>query len=96
MPFEPGQTPQGSATAYKRYSKAYAQIISSSKPLINGVRPADRTPSTPMDTREPALSGRFFAVKLGYEQQEVIDIQEPLPVDLQVAALFGEMDVETL
>jgi hypothetical protein len=49
-----------------------------------------------MDTREPYTTGRFFTVKLGYALQEVIDIQEPLPIDLQVAALFGELDVEAL
>lgn len=96
MPFEPGQSPQGTGTAFKRFSKAYVQVISSGKPLINGQRPPDRTPSTPMDTREPYTTGRFFTVKLGYALQEVIDIQEPLPIDLQVAALFGELDVEAL
>ena len=96
MPFEPGQTPQGTGTAYKRFARAYVQVISSGRPEINGQRPPDRTPSTPMDTREPARTGRFFTVKLGYELQESIDIQEPLPIDLQVAALFGELDVESL
>jgi len=95
MPVEPGQSPQGSETLYKRFNKAYVSVLSSSRPKINGVRPPDRTPSTPMDTREPFFSGNLFSVTLGWDQIETIEVLEDLPLPLIVAGIFGELAAET-
>lgn len=94
MPFEPGQPGQGSQAAFKRFNKAYVQVLASAKPLVNGTRAPDRTPSTPMNLRELPITGKLFSVDLGWSLTEVIDIEEDLPVELTILGIFGELGME--
>ncbi|MFV2057287.1 MAG: hypothetical protein ACC707_12520 [Thiohalomonadales bacterium] len=80
----------------KRWNKVWALMLSSNAPIINGTRPPDRTPSTPMDTPEPTSSGHFKTVSLGWDDFGQITIEQDLPVAMHVLAIYGEMNAETL
>ncbi len=80
----------------KRWNKVWALMLDSNAPIINGVRPPDRTPSTPMDTPEPRQSGHFKTVNLGWDDFGQITIEQDLPVAMHILAIYGEMNVETL
>lgn len=80
----------------KRWNKVWALMFESNAPIINGVRPPDRTPSTPMNTPEPTRSGHFKTVNLGWDDFGQITIEEDLPVPMNVLAIYGEMGVESV
>lgn len=96
LPFEPGVTPQGSQTSMFRFNQAYVRVTDSAIPLINGKRGAERHPLTPMDTPETPRSGKLFVVTLGYSDEAEIDVQEPQPLPLTVAGIYGDLAVEQL
>lgn len=80
----------------KRWNKVWALMLDSNAPIINGVRPPDRTPATPMDTPEPKSSGHFKTVNLGWDDFGQITIEQDLPVAMHILAIYGEMNAETL
>jgi len=80
----------------KRWNQVYALMLDSKMPIINGVRPPDRTPSTPMDTVEPNASKHFKTVSLGWDDFGQVTIEENLPVAMNVLSIYGEMGVENL
>ncbi len=80
----------------KRWNKVWAYLLASKQPIINGTRPPDRTPSTPMDLAEPVRTGHFTAVSLGWDDFGQITIEQDLPVSMYVLAIYGEMGAETL
>ena len=80
----------------KRWNKVWALMLDSKAPIINGVRPPDRTPSTLMDTVEPNSSGHFKTVNLGWDDFGQITIEQDLPVAMFVLAIYGEIGVESL
>lgn len=96
MPVETGSSPQGSQAAMKRYNKIFVKLLESARPLINGFRPPDRSPPSPMNLREVYRTETLFEVKLGWTREEEIAILEDLPVSLTVAAVFGEQANEMM
>lgn len=93
----PPDVPQDSIRSWtKRWNKIWALMHLSAPPIINGVRPPDRSPSTPMDTPEPLSSGQYQAVGLGWDQNGQITIEENLPVAMNVLAIYGELARESL
>jgi hypothetical protein len=93
----PPDTDNGSLRSWKkRWNKVWALLHESNAPIINGVRPPDRTPSTPMDTAEPVSTGAFKTVNLGWDDLGLITIEEDLPVPMTVLAIYGEMGRESL
>jgi len=80
----------------KRWNKVWALMLDSKVPIINGDRPPDRTPSTPMNTVEPDTTGHFKTLNLGWDDFGQITIEQDLPVPMHVVAIYGEMDQETL
>ena len=95
LPIEPG-TPNegGSQPSMKRSNRIFVDLTFSSRPVINGKRPADRDPSAPMNLRQPPVTERLFVSNLGWERQETITIEEPLPIDVSVNGLYLEMAQE--
>jgi len=82
----------GSDTIYqKRWNQIVVRALASGKPIINGQRPATRRAPTPMDTVEPQASEDFEVVNLGLDTVAVITIEQDLPLDLTVIALFGKV-----
>ena len=96
MPVETGSSPQGSQAAMKRFNKVFVKLLESARPLINGFRPPDRSPPSPMNLREVYRTETLFEVKLGWTREEEIAISEDLPVSLTVAAVFGEQANEMM
>jgi len=80
----------------KRWNKIWVQMLDSKQPLINGKRPPDRTPSTPMDLSEPARTGHVMVVNLGWDEMGQITIEQDLPVPMFVLAIYGQMNAESL
>lgn len=80
----------------KRWNKTWALLLESKQPIINGVRPPDRTPSTPMGDVEPDITGHYRTVNLGWDDFGIITIEQDLPVAMNVLAIYGEMGQETL
>ena len=94
---QPTQT--GSAQPYqKRYDQLLVTLLDSALPIINGERRADRTPSTPMDTREPDVEGvlRTEQVILGWSQDATVIIEQPLPLACTVMSIAGRLAMEKL
>ena len=83
---------QGGSTAgrAKRWPRVIVRIISSVMPLINGQRPPERFPATPMDTTEPDRSIDVDIRQLGWERDGQIEIEMDAARDLQVTGIFGE------
>ena len=90
LPLDKGEQ-NGSAAAYtKRWSKIYLRLLNSGQPMINGVRPPVRTPSTPMNTRQPNTTDDIEVVGLNYDRDAIITVEETLPVPLTVLSIYGK------
>lgn len=87
----------GTAQGTKRRNVfIYLRLLDSVRPIINGTRPPDRTPSTPMDTPEPTRSEDIRVADLGYDLFAQVTVEEENPKDVQVLGIFGKVDVEPL
>ena len=59
----PPDVPQSQIRSWKkRWNKVWALMLASKQPIINGVRPPERTPSTPMNTVEPNTSKHYKTI----------------------------------
>ena len=93
----PPDVPQGQIRSWKkRWNKVWAYMLGSNAPIVNGTRPPDRFPQTPMDTPEPARTGHFKTVNLHWDDDGQITISQDLPVPMNVLAIYGEMGQETV
>lgn len=91
----PPDIPQDQIRSWKkRWNKVWAFVYNSKQPIINGIRPPDRTPATPMDTVEPDRFTHYKTVNLGWDDFGQVTIEEDLPVNMNVLAIYGEMRVE--
>ena len=91
MPIE--DNPQGVSTLgqMKHLNKVFIQLLSSGRPLVNGQRPGTRKPSTPMGTPEAPGTEKILITTPGWGLTKKIEITEPLPVELTISGIFGEM-----
>jgi hypothetical protein len=80
----------------KRNVFVYARLLSSIPPMINGTRPPDRTPSTPMNTPEPGKTQDVRVLDRGWDLEAVVTVGEDTPRDVQVLGWFGKVDDEPL
>ena len=83
---------------YKRYDQLTVTFLDSALPIINGERRPDRTPATPMDTREPDSDGtlRTEQVILGWSQDATVTIEQPEPLPCTVLSIAGRVAMEKL
>ncbi len=89
-----GGVPSGSSQGLpKRWVQAKLRLHESALPKLNGVRPADRTPSSPMDSTEPLTTGDSTHYNLGNSDNGEITITQDLPVPMHILAIFGHMTV---
>ncbi len=79
---------------FRRNIEIYIRLLESTRPFLNGVRPPDRTPSTPMDTPEPLQSDDVKVMDLGYDLFGRVEVFEDIPKDVQVLGLFGKVDIQ--
>ncbi len=80
----------------KRWNKIYLRVLDSERPMINGKRPATRSPVTPMDERELSRTEDIQVVNLGWDQWAQVEIEQDLQVALTVSAIFGELGQNSL
>ena len=97
LPLDYTPEEQGTSQHFmKRWNKAYVRVLDSGLPLINGKRPPDRFPATPMGTPEPARSQDIRVINQGRDRLAQITISQDLPLPLTIAAVFGEIAQEQL
>ena len=94
LPVEPGAQGQATQPAMKRSNRIFVLLTASARPIINGVRPPDRDPSSPMDIRQPPKTELLFVSNLGWERQETITVEEDLPIDVSFNGIYLEMAEE--
>jgi len=82
----------GGISAMKRYSEIVVRVLQSAIPEINGIRPGDRTSTTPMDFNEPLFSGDVRINSLGYDTFGQITISEPLPLPSIIVGISGKIN----
>jgi hypothetical protein len=99
LQFKPKNNPgqRGSSEVeYKHWNKIAVRLVNSALPKVNGYRAAERHPSTPMDTQEPAITGDVYMDNRGWSREGLITIEQDLPFVTIVAGVFGELSQETL
>jgi hypothetical protein len=90
-----GGNPAGTAQGtLRRNVEVYIRLLTSTRPFLNGVRPPDRTPSSPMDLSEPLQSDDVKVMDLGYDLFGRVEVYEDIPKDVQVLGLFGKVDTQ--
>ena len=87
---------QGGLSAAKSWSQIGVRLTNSAKPLINGVRVAERHPATPMNQGEPSRDEDITMVELGWDQYARINIKQDLPLPLTVTGIYGRLSLEEL
>jgi hypothetical protein len=89
LPLDVGSTQGSGSGNLKHWAKIYIRLVDSSIPLINGIRPATRRPSTPMNQAEPDTTEDVQVTDLGRTRNAQITIEQDLPLKLEVLNLFG-------
>ena len=87
---------QSTAASKKGWNRIYVRVFASILPLINGVRPPDRTPSSLMDAREPNRSQDVIVHNVGWDFEGTIKVEQNLPFNLVVTGIYGELSEESL
>lgn len=80
----------------KRWNKIFVRVSPGSRPVINGRRPPERNPATPMNEGEPATYEDVEVANLGWSKEGYVTVEEYLPLPLVVAAIFGHVTAEVL
>ena len=80
----------------KRWNQVYALMYQSPPPIINGTRPPDRSPSTPMGQPEPFTDDAYPVITLGWDENGQVTIEEDLPVPSNVLSIYGQFSRESL
>lgn len=96
LPLAIGDEKGGGLHSLKRWNKAVVRVYDSAKPLINGVRPPERSPSTPMGTAEPARTENVTVPTLGWDDAGQITVTQDLPLPLTIINVIGEVATEQL
>ena len=79
-----------SQVSKRRWNKVFARLNDSPVPIIEGIAARDRTPSTPMGTGEPFITGDTDMVDLGSGEAD-IKITQDKPLITEVSAIFGKV-----
>jgi hypothetical protein len=80
----------------KRWNKIFVRVSPGSRPIINGYRPPERDPATPLNEGQPAAFEDVEVSNLGWSKEGYITVEEHLPIQLVIAAIFGHITAETL
>lgn len=89
LPLDVGSSGGSGSGNLKHWAKIFVRLIDSSIPLINGIRPPTRSPSTPMDNPEPTRTEDVQVTDLGRTRLAQITIEQDLPLKLEILNLFG-------
>lgn len=89
----------------KSWSKIFIKVLNSTRPKINGIRPPVRNEETPMNLPEPSqtedvgvanLGWDYVVANLGWDLDATITVEQDLPLVLEVAGVFGELDLQNI
>jgi hypothetical protein len=69
-------------------------LNNSALPKLNGKRPPDRSPATPMGNPEPLITGKRITGNLGWDDEDAITIEQDLPFRTEVCALYSATQTE--
>lgn len=87
-----GGSPAGSGISHvKRRNDVSVTLYKSGAPLVNGKRGGDRSPSTPMGTPEPLITGIRKYTGIGWDKSAVVNIKQDLPLPLTVMSVHGSI-----
>lgn len=68
------------------------RVLGSTRPIINGERPADRAPTTVMDVSQPLdLIGDGSVFPFEWAKGQVIEITEHLPFACEIIGVYGKI-----
>ena len=82
----------GAPDSKKRYTDVSIRTIASTRPIINGQRPADREPLRPMDHSQSLDLVKDLSVSnLGWDDVQIITIEETLPLRTEILGIFGKL-----
>jgi len=79
-----------SQVSKRRWNKVFARLNDSPVPIIEGIAARDRTPSTPMGTGEPFITGDTDMIDLGSGEGD-LKITQDKPLITEVSAIFGKI-----
>lgn len=94
LPLDMGSQTGSGASHFKRYVNILVRVLTSAAPLINGMRPPTRNPATPMNTPEQPRTEDIEVVDLGWDRFAQVEIEQDLPLNLTVVAVFGSVAQE--
>jgi len=75
----------------KRHNKVYVRLNTSYLPLINGKRPPERRPNTPMGEGEHPRTEYVKVINMGWDLEGVIEIKQDLPTPTEIGGIFGQL-----
>lgn len=89
--------PAKDAGSEKRYKSISCRVRLSTRPLINGERPDDRTPSRIMDKSEELVGIEDTKVaNFGWDKYQVITIEENTPLRCEVLGIYGKLSMNSV
>jgi hypothetical protein len=92
-----GGNPAGtSQSSLMGFSSVHLRLNDSAVPMVDGQRPADRDPNTPMNQPEPRITGDSVTVDLGADSKGQLDIVQDKPLRTEIVAIFGKLRSSTL
>jgi hypothetical protein len=75
----------------KRFSKVNVSIVDCPRPIVNGQDTYKRSPGTPMGEREDDRTEIVEITNTGWSNDAIINVSQPLPLNLVVAAIGGKL-----
>jgi hypothetical protein len=91
LPADFGAQAGSAIGSIKHWNRIFVRLKDSAKPKINGVRPPDRSPATPMNTPEPVASEDVDVRNLGRDRAAIVTVEQDLPLICTVLGIFGEI-----
>jgi len=79
----------------KRHPKVWLDVIDSQPPMINGKPTDGRSTSTLMGNLETPIDGKLLGYSKGYSRDLHVNITQPYPFRLQLAAVLGVTNIGT-
>jgi hypothetical protein len=89
VPYNDAASAGTSLGTSQRWAQMYIKIVDSALPLVNGSRPAVRTPSTPMNTPQELTTGDYEILDLGWNDDGIVNVVQDLPKKTQLVAVYG-------
>lgn len=80
----------------KTYSEIAVKLLDSRRPVINGRDTFERSPTTPQGDPELPKTELLIVGNNGWDQDALIDISQPLPYHLKIAAIGGKYKANKL